>query len=317
MRPARALALLALVFGSAMGPLEKNHDAIDEGMRAYEAGEYERALEAFDRAQKDKGADPRVHYNRGLALHKLNRTDEAKQAFGRALELDRSGEYAAKIHYNLGTMAAVSGQKDEAVRELRRALKKDPNDALARHNLEVLLRDLPPKSQAGNDGGTPDGGKSDGGRPDAGFDGGVSDGGSDAGSPDGGGRDGGEGDGGAPTDGGSDGGQPRDGGQGDGGSGDGGQGQKDQKGDGGADGGQGDGGDEGDPTQRSDGGSDGGVQQSGDAGLEFEPMGLADGGMTPAEAEKLLEPLKRNEKNLQLWRFRQKTKKNDPNGKDW
>lgn len=315
MSRARLLPLVLLL--SAMGPLEKNHDAIDEGMAAYEAGDYERALRHFDQAQQDKGADPRVHYNRGLALHKLGRNDEAKQALGRALELDRAGEYASKIHYNLGTIAAVSGQKEEALRELRRALKKDPGDQLARHNLEVLLRDLPPKSQSGQDGGSPDGGKADGGRPDAGQDGGVHDGGSDAGAPDGGGRDGGDGDGGAPSDGGSDGGLPRDGGQGDGGSGDGGQGEKDQKGDGGADGGQGDGGDEGDPSQRSDGGADGGREQPGDAGAPQEALGLVDGGMTPAEAEKLLEPLKRNEKNLQLWRFRQKTQKTETHGKDW
>lgn len=313
----RGLLVIVVALGSAMGPLEKNHEAIDEGMTAYEQGDYERALSAFDRAEKDKGSDARVHYNRGLALHKLNRNDEAKQALNRALELDRGGEYASKIHYNLGTIAALDGQKEEAVKELRRALKKDPTDTLARHNLEVLLRDLPPKSKSGQDGGSPDGGKADGGKPDAGLDGGVSDGGSDAGRPDAGGRDGGEGDGGSPTDGGADAGPPKDGGQGDGGSGDGGQGDKDKKGDAGSDGGQGDGGDDGDPNQPADAGADGGADRKGDAGQPVELMGLPDGGMTPAEAEKLLEPLKRNEKNLQLWRFRQKTQKNDPNGKDW
>ena len=85
----RALLMLLVALGSAMGPLEKNHDAIDEGMSAYEQGDYERALSAFDRAEKDKGSDARVHYNRGLALHKLNRNDEAKTALTRALELDR------------------------------------------------------------------------------------------------------------------------------------------------------------------------------------------------------------------------------------
>ncbi len=308
-----ALVLLWSSAAFAFSPLEKNLDAVDEGMQAYEQGDFERALEAFDRAQKEKGTDPRVAYNRGLALHKLGRADEAKQAFTRALELDRSGEYESKIRYNLGTIAAAANQREEAVRELRRALKKDPSDALARHNLEVVLRDLPPKdNKTGQDGGSPDGGKADGGRPDAGSDGGTSDGGSDAGSTDGGAKDGGEGDGGSSGDAGTDGGTPQDGGQGDGGRGDGGQGDQDTPGDGGADGGQGDQG------ASSDGGTaDGGEERFADGGAGVEMMGLPDGGMSKEDAEKLLEPLKRNEKNLQLWRFRQKTQKNDPNGKDW
>jgi hypothetical protein len=325
----RLWLVLPLVLAQAMGPLEKNQDDVGEGMAAYEAGDYERALSAFERAQKEHGSDPRVHYNRGLALHRLGRTDDAKAALTRAKELDRSGEYAARIHYNLGTIAAVNGQKEEAVREFRQALKKDPFDSLSRHNLEVLLRDLPPKNQQGPDGGA-DGGN-DGGKPDAGPDGGPRDGGSDAGTTDGG-RDGGDGDAGVQPDGGSDGGlqdggQPRDGGPGDGGQGDGGQGdggQRDggkndsQQGqDGGSDGGQGDAGQNESPQGGTDGGSDGGQPQSADAGLSPAELGSPDGGMSAQEAEKLLEPLKRNEKNLQLWRFRQKTQKNDANGKDW
>ncbi len=311
----RRLHLVLAVLLTAMGPLEKNQDDVADGMTAYENGNFEQAVQAFERAEKLRPTDARVHYDKGLALHKLGRTDEAKQSLNRALELDRSGELTSKIHYNLGTIAAASNQKEEAVRELRRALKKDPKDELARHNLEVMLRDLPPKQQ-GQDGGAPDGGKSDGGKPDAGMDGGRPDGGVDAGSPDGGPKDGGENDGGSPADGGADAGPPgKDGGQGDGGSGDGGEGEKPKKGDGGVDGGGGDGGDDGDPN-RSDGGADGGEQQRGDGGSP-QPVSLVDGGMTPQEAEKLLEPLKRNEKNLQLWRFRQKTQKNDPNGKDW
>lgn len=312
----RRLHLALAVLFLAMGPLEKNQDDVADGMRAYDDGNYEQAVQAFERAEKARPGDARVHYDKGLALHKLGRTDDAKQALTRALELDRSGELTSKIHYNLGTIAAAAGQKEEAVRELRRALKKDPKDELARHNLEVLLRDLPPKQQ-GQDGGAPDGGKSDGGRPDAGVDGGRPDGGADAGSPDGGPKDGGEADGGNQADGGADAGPPgKDGGQGDGGAGDGGEGEKPKPGDGGVDGGAGDGGDEGNKPERADGGADGGRQDVGDGGAP-QPVSLVDGGMTPQEAEKLLEPLKRNEKNLQLWRFRQKTQKNDPNGKDW
>ena len=208
----------------------------------------------------------------------------------------------------------VTGLLKTGTRTTMKALRKNPEDALARHNLEVLLKNLPPHESKGSDGGTPDGGGHDGGKPDAGMDGGSTDGGSDAGRPDGGKPDGGEGDGGATDggqDGGSDGGQSGgDGGQGDGGRGDGGSGDQEKQGDGGA----------AQQNEPADGGSDGGAdQQDGGALEEGKAQLLPDGGIdvNRKDAEKLLDSLKSNEKNLQLWRFKQKTPKSDSNGKDY
>lgn len=309
-----AVLVIGLFAGPAQaaGPLEKNHPEVELGTQAYEQQKFDEALIHYDAALREKPSDPRAHYNRGLALHKLNRNEEAKAAFMAAMELDRTGELAGKLHYNLGNVAAAMGEKKEAVKQYRAALKKNPDDQLARHNLEVLLKNLPPEQNQGQDGGAPDAGGHDGGKPDAGPDGGVTDGGSDAGAPDGGRPDGG-GDAGMDggMDGGVDGGQNGgDGGQGDGGSGDGGQGEKEQQGDGGSQ-----------QDTPGDGGSDGG-SESKDAGVDQQqgqPELLPDGGvdLDKKDAEKLLDSLKSTEKNLQLWRFKQKTPKSDPNGKDW
>jgi len=304
----RLPALLCLLGGPALalGPFEKNHPLVDEGMSAYDHQDFEHALEKFDAAAKERPADPRVQYDRGLALHKLGRHEEAKQAFLHAEELDKDAELKSKIHYNLGNVAAAEGDKKGAIKEYRTALRADPGDELARHNLEVMLRDLPPQQSQGSDGGTPDGGKSpDAGRPDAGQDGGAFDGGADAGRPDGGQGDGGRGDAG-PEDGGQDGGDQGDAGQGDGGKGDGGQGDQDKPGDAG----------QSDQAEKGDGGADGGAEMA-DAGAQEAEARLTDGGMDKKEAEKLLDSFKSNEKNLQLWRFKQKTQKNQTNGKDW
>lgn len=296
-----ALVLLVL----AMGPLEKNHPLIDEGMEAYERGAYEEALQKFSDAEKDFSFNPIVELNKGVTLHKLGRNDEALKALNNALALDKNGELAEKIHYNLGNVHAAMSNKKDAIAEYRRALRLDPKDMQARHNLEVLLRDLPPpQNNTGQDGGTPDGGKSDGGQPDGGTDGGR-DGGSDAGrAGDGGAGDAGHGD--AGSDAGQDGGQGQGDGGADGGKGDGGNGQGDKAGDGGS---QGD--------QKGDGGADGGEEQ-GDGGTEAEAGDARDGGshMSKADAEKLLDSMKNSEKNLQLWRFQQKRAKRG-NGKDW
>jgi tetratricopeptide (TPR) repeat protein len=298
-----------------MGPLEKNHPLVDEGMEAFERGEYDQALEKFEAADKALPGNAAIAFNRGATLHKLGRNEDALQAFNQALTLDK-GELAEKIHYNEGNVLAALDKKKEAIAEYRRALRLDPKDQLARHNLEVLLRDLPPKQDSSSpDGGTPVGVKADGGRPDAGPDGGHADGGMDAGT-DGGSGDAGRGDGG--NDGGSD------GGAGDGGRGDGGDGQ----GDGGRDGGKGDGGQgqgdkQGDAGKQGDGqgdaGNDGGHgdEDGGQGGEEPEEMrDGGGGGMSKADAEKLLDSMKNSEKNLQLWRFQQKSRTR-PNGKDW
>lgn len=297
-------ALLLAGQARAAGPLEKNHPEVELGTQAYEAQKFDEALIHYEAALRDRPADARVQYDRGLALHKLGRNDEAKAALQAALELDRSGELAAKLHYNLGNIAAATGDKQQAVKEYRAALRKSPDDQLARHNLEVLLKDLPPLKKEGEDGGSPDAGRSDGGRPDGGSDGGRSDAGQDGGS------DGGRGDGGAP-DAGDGGARP----QSDGGGGDGGVDGGDRDGGMKADGGRQDGG--GGEQRPGDGGSDGGSSKQ-DAG-SMEPVRLADGGVDASreEAEKLLDSLKSSEKNLQLWRFKQKSPKSDPHGKDW
>ncbi len=296
-------AMLALLL--AMSPLEKNDPLTDRGTSAFKAEKYDEALSSFEAAARERPNDPRPQFNLGAVLHKLGRNADANQALSKAEELDSKHEFTNQIHYNRGTIAASEGKKEEAIKEYRRALRADPNDELARHNLEVVLRDLPPKPKPGPDGGS-DGGASDGG---GNADGGKSqDGGSDAGRPDGGGSDGGAADSGAPTDGGKGDGGSGDAGAGDGGSGDGGQGDKPQSGDGG----------QGDKGQRGDAGTDGGAR--GDGGTDDEgqqPEMQPDGGLSKKEAEKALDSMKNGEKNLQLWRFRQKTQKNDNHGKDW
>ncbi|HEX8537577.1 MAG TPA: aerotolerance regulator BatC, partial [Cystobacter sp.] len=76
----------------------------------------------------------------------------------------------------------------------------------------------------------------------------------------------------------------------------------------------GDGGQQGDGGQSeeaevSDAGSPGEIDEL-DAGVSAEEIDRQ-------EAERLLDAMKQNEKNLQLWRFQQKKRPRNPNEKDW
>ncbi|MGA9523705.1 MAG: tetratricopeptide repeat protein, partial [Myxococcaceae bacterium] len=155
--------LLGLLLASpafAVGLLEKNHPAIEAGIDAYDDGRFEDALAAFQAVKQELPGDPRVDFNIGNALYKLGRYEEAKDAWLRAAENDKGkGALQQKDYYNLGNAFAQLNKKKDAIAAYRKALTLDPSDPLARHNLEVLLRNIPPqdskdeKGDGGQDGG--------------------------------------------------------------------------------------------------------------------------------------------------------------------
>lgn len=94
-----------------------------------------RALALYDDALARDGEVANWVYNRGVALHRLGRVDEADVASARALELDGSvpahREAVAATHARRANAALAVGSSDEAARELRLALALVPHHDLA------------------------------------------------------------------------------------------------------------------------------------------------------------------------------------------
>ncbi len=279
--------LLLAAPARALGPLETNPPGVERGLKAYDDGRFEDALREFTAAEHEAPGHPALEYNRGNALYRLGRYDDAREAYKRAADAAGPGLKERDL-YNMGNTLAQLGDTKAAIGAYRKALVLEPRDEEARHNLEVLLRKIPPPKSSTSDGGT------DGGRPDAG--------------PQDGGTDGGQGDGGQSGDGGTQ--------RGDGGSRS------------SADAGQGDGGSRAEQKQsqgseQRDGGMDAGQRpELPDAGAP-EQERLRDGGMgrtggfDRSEAERLLDAMRQDERNLQLWRFQQKKRQRKPDEKDW
>lgn len=290
---ALACAAFALPSLARGGLFEGDHPLVRQGTEAYQKGDYDGALRAFEEASRQLPGRAELQYNLGDVYMKLGRPDDAKRAFEAALS-GADDALRARDYFNLGNALAGLQQKQDAVAAYRQALKADPHFEPARHNLELLLRKPPEenpspgdggRSDASQDGGTPDGGhpRED---PDAGSDGG-SDGGS--GEPDE-----------SPSDGGQDGGRPEDGGHG-------------------ADGSAGQGDGEGEADAGVDGG-DGGIQDaSAQAGNESErPETKTDPKkVDQQEAERLLDAMRRNEKQFLMMQHTKKAKPRAHPERDW
>ena len=135
-------------------------------------GNYDKALEHFNKALKIQPTYAPAYYDMGLIYQKRKKmVKEAQSCYENALRINpehypsyinlgtlladtgrveeaiklcQEGlEYfpdSADLHYNLGCFLSQNGQKDEAIKEFRQALKIDPNQNLAKRDLETILK---------------------------------------------------------------------------------------------------------------------------------------------------------------------------------
>ena len=109
------------------------------GVIAYQRGDCAAATDSIGQAIAVDGSIAAYHCNLGLALHGLDRFDEAEASYRRALRLAPSYPEA---HSNLGVTLRRQGRLDEAVASLQAALAFRPDYSEAQSNLGVTLQDL-------------------------------------------------------------------------------------------------------------------------------------------------------------------------------
>jgi len=120
--------------------------------RAYESGEYARALKEYKELLQKTPGDARLHFNAGNAAYKNRQLEEAASQFNEALA-SRDLQLQQKAFYNrgntffaLGDASADPQLKSEAwqksIRDFESALKLDPQDKDAGFNRDFVKRKL-------------------------------------------------------------------------------------------------------------------------------------------------------------------------------
>jgi Ca-activated chloride channel homolog len=149
---AAAALLCAMLLGLA--PPAAAQSDWSRADRAFKAGRFEEAESLYVRRMKGK-APPDVRVNRATALAELGRMEEAEALL--APLGDAPGRAGGAARYNLGTARGRRGDFDGGLAALREALVRNPADADARWNYEMLLRmqreaqHRPPQSGGGQE----------------------------------------------------------------------------------------------------------------------------------------------------------------------
>jgi Ca-activated chloride channel family protein len=146
--------LLVTVAGPAFGESARN--LVEEGNEAFGRGEYETSLQKYEKARELEPDSAVVLFNRGGALYRQERYDEALNAFEQAASqamTDGNRELEAKSRYNMGNSAfRRAGQMSRenprlGLEEFKRssgffqdAVKRSPGYTAAAQNLELSRR---------------------------------------------------------------------------------------------------------------------------------------------------------------------------------
>lgn len=136
----KGMGLDAISAGSYLQPLsEKEAEAFylfTRGIILKDLGRVPEALDAFDHATQLRGGNfPEVHNSRGLALEKLGRREEAREAYLTAI---RQNSLCVEPYYRLGIMYEEDGDIEKARANYEHALKNDPEHAGAKERLKKL-----------------------------------------------------------------------------------------------------------------------------------------------------------------------------------
>jgi tetratricopeptide (TPR) repeat protein len=121
-----------LLLGVAAVPVFAAAPAVQEAQALLTQGDYNGALQRLDSYLASSPQDAEARFSRGLALVKLNRTDEAIKAFA---ELTRDYPQLPEPYNNLAVLYAQKGDYEKARDALEAALATHPAYATAHENL--------------------------------------------------------------------------------------------------------------------------------------------------------------------------------------
>src|SRR5260370_23854946 len=140
-------SLLGVVVpGQPVGAATPGEQALDQGIKAFRAGNYQAALQSFLDARQAGLDTPGLRYDLGATYYRLGRYAEAEREF-QALAPDP--KWAPLASYNLGLTAPRAGRPQQAIAYFGEAHRTtaDPNlRALAAMAFE-RLRGAPPSPQ--------------------------------------------------------------------------------------------------------------------------------------------------------------------------
>ena len=144
-----AFALLAIVLascgGGAKSESDLSSDALNRGLKAHNAGNYDEAQSAYFEALMHDSKNKFAYFNLGQIAQTQKKPQVAEGYYRSALDID--ARFGPAL-FNLAIIRNEAGSKTEAIDLYRRDIQADPNNAAAYFNLGLILRETGNSAEA-------------------------------------------------------------------------------------------------------------------------------------------------------------------------
>jgi tetratricopeptide (TPR) repeat protein len=112
---------------------------VEEGIRAIDAGDYNRATAVLERAISVEPNNGRAFYYYGLAMGERGNPNNALTLLRKAeILLRNDGRSLAEVYAQMGVNLERMGRPQEAIQRYEQALTQNPDQTLARRRVQAL-----------------------------------------------------------------------------------------------------------------------------------------------------------------------------------
>jgi Ca-activated chloride channel homolog len=134
------LLVLLTAITACSAAAQSGRKLVYEGNGLYKKGDYSGAEKKYQQALKKNGNSREARFNLGNVQFRQGQYDEAVKTFETAA--GETKEQQAMNLYNKGVALAKQDKLNDAVAAFREALKKNPADEDCRYNLALLMKKL-------------------------------------------------------------------------------------------------------------------------------------------------------------------------------
>ena len=126
---------------------QKADKYVYRGNELYKKHEFEKSLEQYRQALTQDHKNPVAGFNQGNAQFRQQQLDQSVQSFDNVINNSTDKNVQQQAWYNKGVALKKGNKLEESIEAWKQALKMNPNDQLARENLQKALRELRQKQE--------------------------------------------------------------------------------------------------------------------------------------------------------------------------